>query len=362
MAAPLVGTLNSGGSFNQFASLLDLKQSDVAFSWSSTGDGNKIEAGNIAEIRLADKDNADWIMTPIITQSTLNGDWVTKLSSQFGNGDYSAFMQQYRPTDYDLNNPVDSATVAVDFSVNLDTLGLVSADGGTALGLTAGGSTTAGNWIQLNATSSTLPNGTLIAYATDASGNMIARDGSITTSLDAAALGRIGSVASDSGATFFSGEQSIYLPVGQELHFAIVAGNGVVDTNPTVNVTGSGPTLGVSVSDSFGRINLTAQVDNTLSEIGDPGGQPAADRSRLDLSHPERAGRRQPRLERRLREHAAFRSHRRQSCGCNAVAGGWCRLRQYRCFPQCRAEQLGIHVDPGSLYRYRQRGLERTGR
>ncbi|WP_296347214.1 hypothetical protein [Reyranella sp.] len=266
LAAPLVGTLNSGGSFNQFASLLDLKQSDVAFSWSSTGDGNKIEAGNIAEIRLADKDNADWIMTPIITQSTLNGDWVTKLSSQFGNGDYSAFMQQYRPTDYDLNNPVDSATVAVDFSVNLDTLGLVSADGGTALGLTAGGSTTAGNWIQLNATSSTLPNGTLIAYATDASGNMIARDGSITTSLDAAALGRIGSVASDSGATFFSGEQSIYLPVGQELHFAIVAGNGVVDTTPTVSVTGSGPTLGISVSDSFGRINLTAQVDNTLSE------------------------------------------------------------------------------------------------
>lgn len=265
LAAPLAGNLTSG-TFNQFATLHDIKQGDVAFSWSSSGDGNKIEAGNIAEIKLADKGHADWIMLPILTQSDLSGDWVTKLSSQFGNGDYSAFMQQYRPTDYALDKPIDAATVNVDFSVNLDTLGLTTAGSGKALGLDAGISTTTGNWIELATTSSSLHNGTLIAYATDAAGNMLGRDGSITTSLQDAALGRVGSVASDSGTTFFSGKQSIYLEVGQELHFAIVTGNGVVDTNPNVTITGSGATRSVTVSDSAGSLALTAQIDNTLSE------------------------------------------------------------------------------------------------
>ena len=105
-------------------------------------------------------------------------------------------------------------------------------------------------------------------YATDSAGRMLARDGeTLTTSLDDAALGRIGSVASDGLSTvFFSGKQHVYLQAGHQLHFAVVAGDGSIDANPSVNVTGSGGTLAVHVSDAFGAINLVAKVNNALDQ------------------------------------------------------------------------------------------------
>jgi hypothetical protein len=256
----IFGVRGPGGTIQPLTNLDDLKQGEIVFDWTPS------VSQAIAQLLFTDTNNPSWIMAPIVTQALASGDWGASLAALFGNGQYSVLMQQFLSGDTTLENPIDVATALANFTVNLETLQLLAASGGSSLGLGAGESTTGGNWIHLNTTSSTLPNGTLIAYATDGDGNMLARDGSITTSIEAAALGRIGLVASDNGVTFFSGEQSIYLPVGRELGFAIVTGNGVIDANPTVNITGSDGMLDVAVSGNFGRINLTAQVDNTLSE------------------------------------------------------------------------------------------------
>ena len=111
-----------------------------------------------------------------------------------------------------------------------------------------------------------MPNATLVAYTTDANGNMLKRDGpGFATSLDDAALAKIGAVAADNGSSFFNGKQSVYLPVGENLKFAVIAGNGQIDLNPDVRITGNG-TLAVSISDLYGRIELSARVDNTLDQ------------------------------------------------------------------------------------------------
>jgi hypothetical protein len=261
LPGPMVGS-STGGVFTSFGSLADIKQGGFAFH--STNDGTII-GGDIAKLSFTHTLNMSWTMTPLIAQSNVDGEWLTKMVSHFGNGTYTAFMEQYRMVDWGLTNAVGQSSMLVTFTVNLDTLHLVPVGGGTALGLDAGTSSTEGNWIQLTTTRSTLPNGTLIAYATDTNGSMIARDGSITMSLDAATIGRIGSVASDSGGTFFNGQQSVYLSVGHELRFAIVAGNGVVDINPSVTVTGLAPTLAVTISNAYGTIDLSAQVNNTLN-------------------------------------------------------------------------------------------------
>lgn len=257
---PTFGTRGAAGAFEALTDLANLTHGGLVFDWTPS------VSEAIARLLFTDTGNPSWIMTPLVAQALAGGDWGTSLAALFGNGQYNVLLQQFLSTDTALAHPIETAAASMDFTVNLETLQLLATNGGTSLGLAAGESTTGGNWIQLEATSSTLPNGTLIAYATDTDGNMLARDGSVTTSIDAAALGRIGLVASDGGATFFSGQQSIYLPVGRELGFAVVTGDGVVNADPTVAVTGSGGTLNVTVSGGFGRITLAAEVDNTLSE------------------------------------------------------------------------------------------------
>lgn len=263
--APRVGT-DQGSTFTPSADPANLLHGSLAFA-SALGSQNNLPPGNVAELTLSDLGNTGWIMTPVVTQATTAGDWQTAMSTQFGNGNYSAFMQQYLPNDWGLTNPVGEATKLLDFTVNLATLPLTASGGGTAISLTPGApGTTAGNWIDLAVSSSTLKNGTLIAYATDSSGAMLNRDGSgTTTSLAEATLAKIGAVAADNGQMFYSGQQSVYLPAGDNLKFAIVTGDDAVNLSPTTSVTGSG-TLAVSVAGSGGQINFTATVDNTLSE------------------------------------------------------------------------------------------------
>jgi hypothetical protein len=107
----------------------------------------------------------------------------------------------------------------------------------------------------------------LLAYATDANGNLIGRDGETGAgvTLDEAVLARIGAVATDGGVSLFSGGQSVYLKVGQQLHFAVQTGDGVVQQLPNVLVTGTSDHLAVKVNGTFGMLNLAAEVDNTLS-------------------------------------------------------------------------------------------------
>jgi len=262
-AAPLVGSF-VGSSFVAAGDLSALKHGDFAFSFNTAG-GNYLLPGRIAKIELDDTSHTDWIFTPLITQANRHGDWTTGLGAEFGNGTYSAVMKQYFATDLDLNNPVYTTSRPVTFTVNLDTLSLGSSADGHGLTLSQGGSATQGNWIELLNTGSTMPNATVVAYATDLSGNILKRDGSgIATSLDDAALAKIGGVAADNGSSFFKGTQAVYLPVGENLKFAVIAGNGQVDLNPDVHVRGSNGQLAVSIDDRFGHIDLSAHVDNTL--------------------------------------------------------------------------------------------------
>lgn len=263
LSAPLVG-FDDGGNFIAFSALGHVTHGDFAFSYDAAGD-NATDGFNYAKILLSNVGHPSWIMAPLVAQSDINGHWSTEMGAQFGDGTYSAFMQQYKPYNFSLDKAVGEATVPVTFTVALDKLPLSATPDGHALQFTQGSSSTTGNWIELSAVTSTLLNGTLIAYATDSSGHMLMRDGSgFTNSLEDAALGRIGSVASDGGQLFFSGKQQLYLPAGEQLHFAVVAADGRVDVSPTVNVTGSGGKFNVQVSDGFGTINLSASANNTL--------------------------------------------------------------------------------------------------
>jgi hypothetical protein len=263
LSQALVGDHDDG----VFLQLPSLQQADLAFSSDGTGHNN-IGGFNIAKILIASVDHPTWNLMPVVAQSDIYGRWATVDTTQFWDGTYTAYMEQFKPGSWSLDRPVGYATIPTTFTVHLDKLPLAPTADGHSLQLAGNGSATKGNWIDLSAVSSSLPNGTLVVYATDDQGHMLARDGhTVTTSLDDAALGRIGSVASDGGGTvFFSGKQEIYLPVGQQLHFAVVAGDGSVDAHPTVNVSGSGSTLSVNVSDQFGTINLTAQVNNALDQ------------------------------------------------------------------------------------------------
>jgi hypothetical protein len=150
--------------------------------------------------------------------------------------------------------------------VNLDQLHFAST-GGNFLQLDPGKSATSGNWVRLQAMSSSMPNGTLLVYATDASGHMIGRNGQTGAgvTLDDAVLAKIGIVKSDGGADSFDGGQSLYLPVGEQLHFAVDTGDNTIELLPGVKVTGSGDSQSVNVTGSFGALNLSATIDNTLT-------------------------------------------------------------------------------------------------
>lgn len=265
LGAPLIGD-NIAGTFIPLSAASLLKQGDLAFSSDAAGD-NTTGSFNNAKILLTDSLHPTWILTPVATQADIEGDWMTIMSAQFGDGSYSGYMQQYKAGNWGLDAPVGLATKPVAFTVALDKLPFTATAAGDALQVTQGAFATKGNWIELAAVSSTLPNGTLVAFATDAAGRMLTRDTNlVTTSLEDAALGRIGSVASDNKAiTFFSGTQQIYLADGEKLKFAVVTGDGTVDLTPTISVTpGVGGSFNVQVSDSAGTFKLTASENNAL--------------------------------------------------------------------------------------------------
>ena len=91
-----------------------------------------------------------------------------------------------------------------------------------------------GNWIRSAGGQLDPANGTLLAYATDASGHLIGRDGSTGpgVTLDDAVLAEVGSVANDNGTVLFGGGQSVYLPLGEEMHFAILTDAGKIQQLP----------------------------------------------------------------------------------------------------------------------------------
>jgi hypothetical protein len=286
---PVLGTL-SGGAFtgwgavpgqgepNSNLSNVSLGQTgDLAFGWFGAdqnfltqavlaGQGkvfgsytNKIGGQNIAQISFLEGTGLASHAT-MTAFADIDGKWVTGGAS-FGSGTYHAVLTEFQSYDgQQVNNP----SAFLEFTVNIQSLSFANTSGSNYLQLDPGGGGVAGNWIELRATGSSLPNGTLLAYATDSSGNILDRDGNITTDLGAAVLARIGVVRFDDGTVMGRGDQSVYLQVGNQLHFAIQTGNNVIEELPGVQINGAGP-LTVTAIGAFGQINVSATIDNVLS-------------------------------------------------------------------------------------------------
>jgi hypothetical protein len=223
---------------------------------------NKIIAGNLALVTIAD--NAH-VLAPQVVKGTadLDGQWTTNASTPLSNGSYSVTMTEAMASGAPLAGAPGSATLTV--TVNVGDMSFAPSTGNTVQ-LDPGGTGAAGNWLDLHVLSSNLPNGTLLAYTTDALGNLIGRDGQTGSgvTLQDAVVASIGLVKTDAGATMFTGDQAAYLPVGQQLHFAIQTGNGAVQDLPNTIVSGTS-TLGIQVTGNNGSLALSASIDNTLS-------------------------------------------------------------------------------------------------
>lgn len=242
-----------------------IKHADIAFGWYGADAAaendvsaftNKIGALNVAKLVVT----GDHAHVPLPVRADLDGNWFTK-SGHFDNGTYTATMEEFQPG---LKERVNKVSYDQTFTVALDKLGLSSSGG--ALSLDKGSSATDGNWIKLDVSGSSLPNGTLLLYQTDQNGNLIGRDGQAGdgVTLRDAVIGHIGLVSSDSGQVLVDGDISVYLSVGRQLHFAIQTGDDQIQQLPNVQISGA-ETLSVAVNGTQGTLRLTATVDNDLS-------------------------------------------------------------------------------------------------
>ncbi len=224
---------------------------------------NKVSG--LSWVKISFDDSATHHAT-IHIQADVDGRWSTIGTTDdttFSSNKYIATMTEYAATDTAMEHPIAVTSTPVTFTADV-AKGSFAGTGGSFLQLNDGGTGATGSWIQLHTTGSTLPNGTLLAYATDASGNLLDHDGNITTNLTDAVLARIGLVRFDDGSLMAQGDQAVYLPVGQQLHFAIQTGDNVIEALPGVQVTGS-TSLDVHVTGALGTFNLSAVVNNTLS-------------------------------------------------------------------------------------------------
>jgi uncharacterized protein DUF4114 len=279
--APVPGTVSA----HLFTQLADpgvqgttLSSGSLWFGWNGADSGahndvsaytNKVGALDFAVINFTNTHGGPIAgLAPIYGAGDLDGNWMTKMAaSSFSSGTtYNATMTEYLSTDPGFKTAIEKPSTPLTFKIELDTLPLHATGDGNALMLDQGGSATTGNWISFDTTHSTLPNATILLYATDANGNLVARDGHSGSgvTLDDAVLAKIGSVADDAGTTLFSGEQSAYLPVGEQLHFAIQSGNNFTEQSPAIHIGGSGA-LSVKIDGVHGELELNARVDNTLS-------------------------------------------------------------------------------------------------
>ena len=228
---------------------------------------NKVGALNTAMVKFVDSDASGTYTkhAPITVTANLDGVWATK-NTLFVDGTYKAVLMEYAPDDKLFTTPLTKASDGIVFTIDgSGGGGSISGSSGSGGGGGGGISYNGGGdgaWVRLDSTSSTLTNGTLFAYFTDSSGNLLDRNDNVTTTLKDAIRAEIGLVKTDGGTLMFNGVQSVYLPTGMVMKFAIQVGNDVIKALPDIQVSGTG-TLSVSVSDSSGMLNLSAVMDRS---------------------------------------------------------------------------------------------------
>lgn len=141
----------------------------------------------------------------------------------------------------------------------------ISADGHGIELAPNGGVAVAGNWVRLAAQDfGSHAGSTVLVYTVDSSGNVIDHtddhSGSALTGLPS--LGSVGGVEDDHGKGLLLGAQSVYLAAGEQLRFAVLSGNQIVDATPSTQFASRGDgSLQVIVD----GLHLTAVTNNSLS-------------------------------------------------------------------------------------------------
>jgi hypothetical protein len=222
---------------------------------------NKIGATNVAQIEFIGSDQSGTYAShaPITATADIDGNWTSK-NMLFLPGTYKAVLQEFAATDTTFLHPLNKDSDGVVFNVNPSAAG-GSLSGSHSIQFNPASPGADGAWVKLDTAGSTLPDGTLFVYFTDGTGALLDRNDAVTTSLQDAVRAEIGLVKTDGGGLMFSGEQSVYLPVGMQMKFAIQIGNGDIKPMPDIEVSGSN-TLSVSVADPSGTFHLTAAIDN----------------------------------------------------------------------------------------------------
>ena len=225
---------------------------------------NKVGATNVAMIQFVTSDSSGTYASHSLMTATadIDGKWATATKLFVAGNTYKAVMWEYAATDTSFQHPLNKVSDGIVFSVGSGGGGDSSLAGSNSIQFNPGTTGSDGAWVHLEATNSTLPNGTLFVYFTDANGNLLDRNDNPTASLQDAIRSEIGLVKTDGGVVMFSGTQSVYLPAGMQMKFAIQVGADVVKELPNIQVSGSG-SLSVAVSDTSGVLHLTAAFDNS---------------------------------------------------------------------------------------------------
>jgi hypothetical protein len=305
-AAPVAGTL-AGSSFTAFDSqngtgILSTGApsitigvgSNIAFGWTGTNDGthsgtptnptysgttlaaaglvsnytNKIVAGHVAMVTIYDGSTA---VLQLQGTADLDGQWLTSADpQQLGNGTYTVSMQEYLSDGATIfgsgivNAPISAV---LGLNVSLTQLALQATPGGDALAFAPHGDLPngAGNWLHFDPVAGTqLTQGAqLLLYATQADGTLVGRDGEIGAgvSIADATLARLGSMRSDGGIELLKLGQTLFLPDDQQLHFALLNGDGTVTSRPDVHIT---PQSNGSMLVTGAGLSFSVTVGNTI--------------------------------------------------------------------------------------------------
>ncbi|QIB33727.1 hypothetical protein [Ancylobacter pratisalsi] len=253
-------------------------------SWIS-GYTNKVDGQSVALVTIAGAG-----LAPVALLADIDGQWVSQGKSEIatlGEGTYTVTMQQYAASDTAHAHPLTQVSSKMTLTIALNEMDLVLAPGGAGAQLVDDGSGTSGNWIRLETSGAALEAGSsLVAYAVNANGEMVSRDGleaGASVTLQDATLGHIGAIAGDDGSSLMFGGQSVHLGAGLELRFAEIDASGHADLSPAMNVSAT-PDGGIQFAlDGF---VLQASVENSLDAAAMiAGNQRASDTPWVYLEH-----------------------------------------------------------------------------
>lgn len=251
--APVNPTYNTNGSYNA--------------GW-ITSYTNKISPLDYAVVLVTSSTGT--VVNGAVTQGDIDGQWFTPAIT-LTPGTYTVTMQEFPgPAGFQNFDPVSNVSSSLSLTITTAPVGI--APNGTHIDAVATGpldpAVKSGVWIDLAllTSSASLPQGAaVLLYGTAADGSLVGRDGHTGpgVTLADAVLAKIGPTQSDNGQDLMVPLQSVFLPVTEQMHFAVLNKDGSVSTSQPVTVGGlAGGILDVSIA----GVHLQAKAGNDLAD------------------------------------------------------------------------------------------------